>query len=515
MKKSILLYLLYFVVLSTLSFSQTQPKIIWEKQIPYDDSMHSYKSAMDRIGDEIYIWAEGEIASNKVNVPNTKLAWNMKLDMAGNFIYKNRIISETQFRRSFNNFHFFYDENGLKARGTWYWNLINRHPSQYIQFDIDENGNVSNFEADSSGKKIFRTPGTPKSMYDSVYIRYWSDLNFELKNAVLVYNSAGEYIREIELDVSSIGEEIESIDVTFFFEVYPTHDTNLIAINYSTFDRECPYDCIEKAFVCKYNLSGKLIWKATINNDFDYDRMMIYDVYESEDHSYYIFGDLTRDATIENVALVAKIDSSGNVLWNKTIKYANPRTNTYGNISNILPIRNGDYFVSYGFSLVKEDDDKSYQYYFLMIIDSLGNKCDEYNWVTDNKFCFLKSVIEKDNGNLIVMGVDSYYGIYLAEIEPDLITSVENNDKTDDNIVIISPNPASNVLKITSLELEKNYNCSFYDYSGRELFNFDMNNNYELDVSNYNAGIYFISFTPISDYPNANHTFMKKILISK
>ncbi|NVO02192.1 MAG: T9SS type A sorting domain-containing protein [Bacteroidetes bacterium] len=98
---------------------------------------------------------------------------------------------------------------------------------------------------------------------------------------------------------------------------------------------------------------------------------------------------------------------------------------------------------------------------------------------------------------------DMFY-LKLDDVSIDLTTGISNND-LDKNISVY-PNPARNIININSTE--KISNVKVMNVVGSTIYNEAVNsNNFKLNSSNYNAGIYFIQLD------TKNGTITKKIQI--
>ncbi|NVO02191.1 MAG: T9SS type A sorting domain-containing protein [Bacteroidetes bacterium] len=98
---------------------------------------------------------------------------------------------------------------------------------------------------------------------------------------------------------------------------------------------------------------------------------------------------------------------------------------------------------------------------------------------------------------------DMFY-LKLDDVSIDLATGISNTDL--DNNISVYPNPARNIININSTE--KISNVKVMNVVGSTIYNEAVNsNNFKLNSSNYNAGIYFIQLD------TKNGTITKKIQI--
>lgn len=283
------------------------------------------------------------------------------------------------------------------------------------------------------------------------------------------------------------------------------------------FDYKCDeYGCNDFAYFCKFNFDGKLIWKTNLGNE-GFKRIHIYYTHQAKDSSFFVMGQVFNSRS--DLALyLAKIDSKGEKLWSKIINYTFPFTNLNPDVE-FTPLRNGSFYSIYGRinTPIKGNPDASI--FWLMNVDSSGNVVEEYKWNTKTLSNRIEKVIELDNGNLFLVGHDGRDSLYLAEIKPKLLTTVNEqtlNNLKEDNI-IINNFSSQEMIKIHLLDDNgiSIYECQLIDVYGNILKKFTMDQVIELDTKNLNSGVYFIHFKDKSEQISSKSSFIKKLILLK
>jgi len=191
----------------------------------------------------------------------------------------------------------------------------------------------------------------------------------------LVYNSEAEFIRKLTFDTNGINEPIEMRFPRT--DIFPCYDGNIIIklsgpIDFSNYDSgETEY-----IFLCKYSLSGKLIWKCKIiNKNSGYRRINIDNVYQLTNGSYNFIGYWRNinQTYSESQAIIGNISESGELNWMKTVDYISKSVYT---TKQPVIIRDGDNFVIYRRLVITDSVPRAN--FWLMLVDKEGNKLDEY-----------------------------------------------------------------------------------------------------------------------------------------
>ncbi|HRP03189.1 MAG TPA: T9SS type A sorting domain-containing protein [Candidatus Kapabacteria bacterium] len=503
-----IIILIWSLLLYSELFSQNEPSFIWEKEIELNFNFSPFYYTAAKIDDNIYMWLEGRDKTDHL-----KSAALIKSDLNGNLFYKNffRRLNEYIFSPTY----FLKHKDSIKLRGIFLWAIDSRGLSQYHQINIKENGQVSNFSVDSINAKLFGNPAYANSINDSIYIGAWYRYKQEDAQKILVFNNDGTYIRSLAIDTTGFIDSLQYVQQ--HYKLFPTNDGNFISFMYSPFDYKCgEYGCIDFAYFCKFNFDGKLIWKTNLGNE-GFKRIHIYCTHQTKDSSFFVMGRVFNSG-IDNAFYFAKINSKGEKLWSKIINYTFPRI-MFNTDIGFTPLRNGSFYSIYGHiqTPIKGNPDAST--FWLMNVDSSGNVVEEYKWTTKTLLNRIKSVIELDNGNLFLVGHDGSNFLYLAEIKPKLLTTINEqvlNDFKEDNIII---NNFSNQEMIKIHLLDDNgisiYECQLMDIYGNILNKFTMKQDIELDTKTLNSGVYFIHFKDKSEQISSKSSFIKKLILLK
>ncbi len=203
-------------------------------------------------------------------------------------------------------------------------------------------------------------------------------------------------------------------------------------------------------------------------------------------------------------------DADGNFLFHKYIKYPNSQQFERGGVV----AGNGDYFFVTG-----SHNDNNIPVERYGVVTKFDNQGDtiwtkQYyhpDYPTLDDFRFIRNLVELDNGDLLLMGMTEGEGGYLnawfmrvnehgcfgtANCE-DLVTSTETELDLSLLDIKIFPNPATDILQITSSADRPIQGAKLYDFSGQMLVEMDLPSNgqssLEISVVDFPAGNYILS----------------------
>ena len=203
-------------------------------------------------------------------------------------------------------------------------------------------------------------------------------------------------------------------------------------------------------------------------------------------------------------------DADGNFLFHKYIKYPNSQQFERGGVV----AGNGDYFFVTG-----SHSDNNIPVERYGVVTKFDNQGDtiwtkQYyhpDYPTLDDFRFIRNLVELDNGDLLLMGMTEGEGGYLnawfmrvnehgcfgtANCE-DLVTSTETELDLSLLDIKIFPNPATDILQITSAADRPIQSAKLYDFSGQTLVDLDLpgngQSNMEISVADFPEGNYILS----------------------
>jgi hypothetical protein len=229
----------------------------------------------------------------------------------------------------------------------------------------------------------------------------------------------------------------------------------------------------------KTDSSGNILWTKTfgsLNTDFGYD------VQVTTDGGFIIAGISNFGSSTDKVYLV-KTDVNGDTLWTKN----------YGGVNadgaySIRQTTDGGYIIA---GRTKSSGQGNSDVYLLKT-DSLGNiGCNELA-VTTNAFSlsFAGTVVSTPLSSGISTAIAAW-AVDSGGIATTPCTSVGVNQIATDNLFLIFPNPANDIITINS---KNNYFATeiiLYYASGREVMKKNLNKEASFSVRQLNAGIYF------------------------
>ncbi|MBK5285010.1 MAG: T9SS type A sorting domain-containing protein [Bacteroidia bacterium] len=262
---------------------------------------------------------------------------------------------------------------------------------------------------------------------------------------------------------------------------------------------DMPYPTTPRARLTKVDTTGNVIWNqyyASLDGT-------VYSILSTPDSGFICSG---INWNYDSLAIF-KTDKNGNLQFIK--KYAGPIHGAYFSFSIDTTI-NGGYFIAGARYLSLNNQD-----IFLMKIDSTYNLL----WVRtfggslDEIFLMMKST---DDGGCAIIGSTQSnsaggYDIYFIKTDSSgNVVGISETGKKESNISI-SPNPATNELRIKNTEL-KTESITIYDALGQEVYHAAFiihHSEFSVDVSRWNAGIYFVRVK------TEKETFAKKIVVSR
>ncbi len=206
-----------------------------------------------------------------------------------------------------------------------------------------------------------------------------------------------------------------------------------------------------------------------------------YNVIENKDGTEY-YNCQTKPENGNQQWLLLKLNKSGDIILKRQYDFGE-RWFLWG----IKELKNGK-IVAWG----KWQDvaDHYKKYFMIVILSPEGDIEEKYIWARDSEN-YLGGVAEKDNGNLIVYGVNDFRHLYLAEIAPKYV-SVEQKELQS---AFIYPNPARNRIFL-NFETEKTgpaVNYSISDINGKKAHEGSIGNlSAGIDTGSLSSGTYFL-----------------------
>jgi hypothetical protein len=494
MKFKLIILCILFLGINSNTFAIDKPDFVWEQHYSFPNTNVSPWLSMKCSENEIMVWVEGyDSIARTYSVIKSDNNGNILIqkdysrpDSIDAFLLSSRIFSKNNL----------YEIFGLYA------NTINLM-GPYLplkKFEIDEECNVTGNISDLENKEQLISIASPNYLYDSVYIgiRDWyflpDSVNIGYLQSLLVYDSDCKFIRKLTLDTAGIND---SLNLRFpQVNIFPNKEGNIIASFQAKLQDTAVFGKTNYIYFCRYNLSGEMIWKSKLDiSQNGFTGMSVQKIFQREDGSYNFLGRLFRGDfnKSEFGAIMGQISESGEIEWSKVINYESLDIVPSGEIK---VIGKGDYFVLYGYGFTGLDK----RHYWILIVDKDGNKLDEYKWnneIDDNTIS-ISDVQETESGNLIILGLDGRNSVYIAEIKPRFVNSV--NDKKSKSISItISPNPATEFIEITQpsegLEPSEGSKVQIYDVLGVEVISVETQRAVSLqriDISHLPTGVYYL-----------------------
>ncbi len=203
-------------------------------------------------------------------------------------------------------------------------------------------------------------------------------------------------------------------------------------------------------------------------------------------------------------------DSDGNFLFHKYIEYPNVEQFERGNVT----AGSGDYFFVTGSHSDNEIPVERYG-----VVTKFDNQGDtiwakQYHhpdYPEPNDRRFIRNLVELDNGDLLLLGMTGAQGsfneVWFMRVNEhgcfgtttcdDIVTSVETELDLSLLDIKIFPNPATDILRITSGADRPIQGAKLYDFSGQTLVDLDLpgngQSNMEISVADFPEGNYILS----------------------
>ncbi len=203
-------------------------------------------------------------------------------------------------------------------------------------------------------------------------------------------------------------------------------------------------------------------------------------------------------------------DPNGSFLFHKYIEYPKLEQFERGNVT----AGNGDYFFLTGAHLDNELPSERYG-----VVTKFNNQGDtiwakQYyhpNYPEPNDRRFIRNLIELDNGDLLLLGMTGAQGsfneVWFMRVNEhgcfgttecdDLVTSTETELDFSLLDIKIFPNPATDILQITSAADRPIQRARLYDFNGQTLVEMDLPNNgqssLDISVAEFPEGNYILS----------------------
>ena len=213
-------------------------------------------------------------------------------------------------------------------------------------------------------------------------------------------------------------------------------------------------------------------------------------IFDRRNGKLYCMGTVTEKDTLGGNKCNFVLDTNFNLLsykiWdNEFINYL-----PYSRRTPIKSINKGKNFLYYGYKIENFDTDDGKVPYAMMLLDNEGNVLQTYEWsLNDGEHDKILKIFElKNNEFLAFTNSKSFIKFKLP------LSSIEDN-KTDDEVITISPNPASDHITVNiDDEIFKNkLECSIISQNGYEVLKFTMNSaGKTIPVDNLSSGVYFL-----------------------
>ena len=319
-----------------------------------------------------------------------------------------------------------------------------------------------------------------------------------------------------KIDVS--GQEIWSRDYnSTSYSSYPTKavvssDDNLLLSAIFRHQLSVPFTTSQ---ITKINSSGNVVWevfgvekardgavRVDIAELSDGNLVQLYEVDKFDDFEY---------SSVYNWAPVRMdwYDPDGNFLFHKYIEYPSLEQFERGNVT----AGSGDYFFLTGAHLDNELPSERYG-----VVTKFNNQGDtiwtkQYyhpNYPEPNDRRFIRNLVELDNGDLLLLGMTGAQGsfneVWFMRVNEhgcfgttecdDLVTSTETDLDLSLLDIKIFPNPATDILQITSAANRPIQSVTLYNFSGQKIKEVNLpsgQSNLDISVADFPAGNYILS----------------------
>jgi hypothetical protein len=260
----------------------------------------------------------------------------------------------------------------------------------------------------------------------------------------------------------------------------------------------------EDVYVVKTDALGNLQWSRTYGDSLIYDQSA-YSIEQTNDDGY-VFAGINKiqiNDTIYVQALVIKADRDGILQWSKTYG-----TSGFDGARSIQEDNDRGYiFTGYTTSI----NTPSTLGIYLVKTDANGiSGCNDsnvtitdlpVNSITGNAFNLIPTPVTLGNPNTIIKSGLTYSTI---------CSSIGIDELSDDTFISIFPNPSNGNFSIVFTDKYLSGTIKTYDAMASIVFqeNFSDKNPVNLDFSNLNSGIYFITIT------TGNNRICRKVIIN-
>ena len=270
-------------------------------------------------------------------------------------------------------------------------------------------------------------------------------------------------------------------------------------------------------WVVKLDTSGNIVWQNSIGGS-EGDSLL--SITQTSDGGYItggtswsdISGDKTENSNGESDFWVVKLNSSGEIEWQNTIGGS-----SFEELEDVTETIDGGYIIA-GNSYSDISGDKTENSfgdadYWVIRLDNTGEILWQ-NTIGGSGFEEVRNVIQTPDGNYLIGGYsdsdisgdkdensnggNDYWVVKLTEI-------LSVGDVTDTNTIRIYPNPATDILEITTQSTIKK--LKILDVLGATVMKFSPGKTFRsIDISSLNSGSYFILIE------NINGTLVKKFI---
>lgn len=182
--------------------------------------------------------------------------------------------------------------------------------------------------------------------------------------------------------------------------VIPTTDGGYIAVGEIVYLSASGYATDQKIYVVKLNKDGEITWETKIQADAAAEKSggTAYSAIETRDGGYLISGVVTDvSGKSRIVPLLAKLDSQGNVEWDKSYDDLSPSTDLHG--ESIVESPDGGYLIT-GFSANSYAVSSAY----LLKVDDEGNKVWYKTYRFDADIQYFNEIMASPDGGYVAVG---------------------------------------------------------------------------------------------------------------
>lgn len=218
-----------------------------------------------------------------------------------------------------------------------------------------------------------------------------------------------------------------------------------------------------------------------------------------------ISGDKTDNSFGSDDYWVIKINSIGNIIWQKTIGGSGPDL-----LESIIPTSDGGYFMG-GLSQSNISGNKTENCigstdYWVVKIDSVGN-IQWDNTIGGDQFDIIQTVLQATDGGYVLAGysnsgisgdkTDEGHGnfdYWIVKLYPDTTTGIKTIASSPLNIQT-TPNPFTNELTVSIPQLNSEAQLSLLDVFGKQVLQQTIptkTSNIKLQTLNVATGVYFL-----------------------